>query len=288
MRADKPGGTVDVQQYATAEAEAQTVGEDVADLVIGQRMPAASIAVLSRTAGHADDIVRAIQDHGVPVTDWRSARQLPPERRMLMTCMSVVRARLTTGQATKLSELLCVELIEERDTHAFLETHAGNPVADGLLALRTQAFDEPQPSIVAACAQRAIAAHDPTLAAPTQALVDAVEDFERFDPNFSLEHLLVELALKAGGHAPTEGGGVKIATLHGTKGLQWPIVYLVGLDEHRLPYYRSVQEGTIDEERRACFVGVCRAEDRLVLTYARSVRNYPQEPSRFLREMDLL
>ena len=288
MRAEKPDGSVDVQRYASDQHEAQAVADAVAELVLDDKVSAGSIAVLVRIGFHADDVVRAIQNHDVPVTDWRSVQQLPRERRIFKTCMSVVRPRLTTAQATKLSELLRVDVTDERDTHALLEAHAGNAVADELLALRAQAFDEPQPSLVAAFAQRAIAAHDPVLAEPAQALVDAVEDFERFDPNFSLEHLLVELALKAGGRAPTEGGGVKIASLHGTKGLQWPIVYLVGLDEGRLPFYRSVQEGTVDEERRACFVGVCRAEDRLVLTHARRVGGYGQEPSRFLEEMELL
>ena len=287
MRANKPRGVVDPRRYATPDEEARVVGEEIADLV-EKRVPPASIAVLARTTWQLDDIVGVLQEFGVPLTDWRGARQLPVERRLLSTCMSVVRPRLTTAQATKLSQLLGVELDEERDTHAFLEAHAGNPVADELLALRAQAFNEPRPSAVVAFAQRAIAAHDPALAAPAQALVEAVEDFERFDPNFTLEHLLVELALKAGGRAPTEGGGVKIATLHGTKGLQWPTVYLLGLDEGRLPYYRSVEEGSVEEERRACFVGVCRAEDQLVLTYAQSSFGRRREPSRFLEEMQLV
>jgi DNA helicase-2/ATP-dependent DNA helicase PcrA len=118
-------------------------------------------------------------------------------------------------------------------------------------------------------------------------LVEAVVDFERFDPNFTLEHLLTELALKSGGRPPTQGGGVKVATLHGTKGLEWPTVYVLGLEEGKLPDYRAVQDGVVDEERRTCFVGVCRAEDRLILTYSRHFRTSHQHPSRFLREMGL-
>jgi DNA helicase-2/ATP-dependent DNA helicase PcrA len=98
---------------------------------------------------------------------------------------------------------------------------------------------------------------------------------------------MAELALKTGGRPPTQGGGVKIATLHGTKGLQWPTVFLVGLEEGKLPDYRAEEAGTIPEERRACFVGVCRAEDELILTYSRYYRSFFQRPSRFLNEMEL-
>jgi DNA helicase II / ATP-dependent DNA helicase PcrA len=121
-----------------------------------------------------------------------------------------------------------------------------------------------------------------------QPLVDAVADFERFDPEYTLEHLLADLALKSGGRPPAEGGGVKVASLHGTKGLQWPTVYLVGLEEGKLPDYRADTPEELSEERRACFVGVCRAQNRLVLTYAQSFRGYRQSPSRFLREMALI
>jgi len=68
--------------------------------------------------------------------------------------------------------------------------------------------------------------------------------------------------------------------------LQWPTVYLVGLEEGKLPDYRNI--GTAEklaDERRACFVGVCRAEEKLVLTYSRRFRTMLQQPSRFLSEM---
>jgi DNA helicase-2/ATP-dependent DNA helicase PcrA len=100
---------------------------------------------------------------------------------------------------------------------------------------------------------------------------------------YTLEHLLADLALKSGGRPPTEGGGVKVATLHATKGVQWPTVYLVGLEEGRLPDYRVTTAEQPAEERRACFVGVCRAEDTLILTWSRRFRTMRQTPSRFLR-----
>jgi superfamily I DNA/RNA helicase len=287
MRAKRSGGSVKVRRFASDKDEAEAIADEIADLVFEQDVPPSRIAVLSRTSFDADLVVEELRERDVPVTDWRSTKDMPVERKLFIVSMSVLRPRLTATQATRLSEMLDAPPIDERASHAFLEEHAGHPVADELLALREQAFRDPKPSLVAAFAVRAIVAYDGELRDGADQLVVAVRDFEEFDPNFTLEHLLVELALKTGGRAPTEGGGVKVATLHGTKGLQWPIVYMLGLDEGRLPFYRSVKAGEVADERRVCFVGVCRAEDRLVLTYADRVRGYPQSRSRFLREMGL-
>ncbi len=92
-------------------------------------------------------------------------------------------------------------------------------------------------------------------------------------------------------------GEVTLMTLHGSKGLEFPDVYLVGFEEGLLPHARSTMpgaDGGVEEERRLAYVGMTRAKRELVLTAARlrgtGTRRQPCKPSRFLREIpgDLL
>jgi DNA helicase-2/ATP-dependent DNA helicase PcrA len=84
---------------------------------------------------------------------------------------------------------------------------------------------------------------------------------------------------------------IALMTLHSAKGLEFPHVYLVGLEEGLLPHQRSIgeDEAGIDEERRLCYVGVTRARDRLTLSLSLSRMKWgksrPTQPSRFLFEI---
>lgn len=84
--------------------------------------------------------------------------------------------------------------------------------------------------------------------------------------------------------------GVTLITLHASKGLEFPHVYLVGLEEGTLPHKRSISEGTRDEERRLLYVGITRAQEKLALTYCASRVKYGEtvrtQPSTFLDELD--
>jgi len=83
--------------------------------------------------------------------------------------------------------------------------------------------------------------------------------------------------------------GVTLITLHASKGLEYPLVYLVGLEQGILPHKRSVEEGNIDEERRLLYVGITRAEDRCTITYCATRMKYGKqeacEPSSFFQEL---
>ncbi len=79
--------------------------------------------------------------------------------------------------------------------------------------------------------------------------------------------------------------GVLLTTLHGSKGLEFSAVFLMDVNEGRMPYKKAVLPEEIEEERRMFYVGVTRAKDRLYLLTVKKRNGKAQEPSRFLKEL---
>lgn len=107
----------------------------------------------------------------------------------------------------------------------------------------------------------------------------------------SLEDFLADAALMSSADETAKGNAVTLMTLHAAKGLEFPVVFLVGMEEGLLPHVRSAEadESEIEEERRLTYVGMTRAMEELWLTYALSRysfggRNY-NFPSRFLADL---
>lgn len=83
---------------------------------------------------------------------------------------------------------------------------------------------------------------------------------------------------------------VQLMTLHAAKGLEFPYVFLTGVEEDILPHHNSILDGKVDEERRLCYVGITRARQGLSISYAKYRKKAGQlvatTPSRFLDELD--
>ena len=127
-------------------------------------------------------------------------------------------------------------------------------------------------------------------------LVSVASRFERRDDEEAegMSELIAFLAYAAleSGEGQAEAGedGVQLMTLHSAKGLEFPQVFLVGLEDGLFPSQRSIEEsGRLEEERRLAYVGLTRARRKLTLCYAESRRLHGMEhlgiPSRFLREI---
>jgi DNA helicase-2/ATP-dependent DNA helicase PcrA len=106
----------------------------------------------------------------------------------------------------------------------------------------------------------------------------------------NLEDFLADAALMSSSDEKTRKNSVTLMTLHAAKGLEFPVVFVVGLEEGLFPSSRSFDtEADLEEERRLMYVGMTRAMDRLFLTFARQRRSYGvmnfEMPSRFLTEL---
>ncbi|WP_458397903.1 3'-5' exonuclease, partial [Anaerotignum sp.] len=123
--------------------------------------------------------------------------------------------------------------------------------------------------------------------------VNKAAEFDKSNPEGNLEGFLEEVALVADIDSYEEGEeAVALMTLHSAKGLEFPYVFIIGMEEGMFPGYRAVMYGgekEIEEERRLCYVGITRAKEELFLTHAKSrmqhgITQY-NPPSRFLKEI---
>jgi len=125
-------------------------------------------------------------------------------------------------------------------------------------------------------------------------LVTHAREYDRLYPDGGLRGFLQDIALVSDVDGLREGsGGVALMTLHSAKGLEFPVAIIAGLEEELLPHFRALAEGEgdagLEQERRLLYVGMTRARERLLLTWAANRLHFGQEssrlPSRFLDEI---
>jgi DNA helicase-2/ATP-dependent DNA helicase PcrA len=125
-----------------------------------------------------------------------------------------------------------------------------------------------------------------------QELVNAALQYQEENEEGSLEGFLASAALASDADSKdTAADRVTLMTLHASKGLEFPVVFLVGLEQGLFPSYRSLEDpAALEEERRLCYVGLTRAKERLFLSHASERRLWggmrePAVPSVFLSEL---
>ncbi|WP_255008533.1 UvrD-helicase domain-containing protein [Cyanobium sp. ATX 6F1] len=125
-----------------------------------------------------------------------------------------------------------------------------------------------------------------------QELVNAALQYQEENEEGSLEGFLASAALASDADSKdTAADRVTLMTLHASKGLEFPVVFMVGLEQGLFPSYRSLEDpAALEEERRLCYVGITRAKERLFLSHASERRLWgglrePAVPSVFLSEL---
>lgn len=133
---------------------------------------------------------------------------------------------------------------------------------------------------------------DPLMrAARMEAAYDVGESLRQAGERQDLSGFLQEamLSWREKGDKKREPDSVKLITIHSAKGLEYPVVYLPGIEEKILPHRNSEEEGTVEEERRLFYVAMTRARRELTLSWCKTRimrgQNSPRVPSRFLAEI---
>ena len=215
-----------------------------------------------------DEVRRRARHDAVPL--WDAARALTVDN------VLAARARNALAGFITLVETIAAEIVEmplqEKIDHVLVRSGLREHYAresKGALDSRTDNLDE-----LVSVASRFVQADEED--------IDAMPELVAF---------LAYATLESGeGQAQAGEEGVQLMTLHSAKGLEFPLVFLAGLEEGLFPNHRSIEEaGRLEEERRLAYVGITRAREKLVLSYAEARRIHGQEmygvPSRFLREI---
>ena len=240
---------VQLRVYPSDADEAAGVAADVAALVASGTRPS-EIALLLRYNGQSVLFEQALADAGVPVRTRGSLSFF--EHPVIKQALMLLRGASVAGLDEPLFKSVSDVLRELGHTH-----HA--PPGPGEQRTRWELLD-------------ALA----TLA-------------EQAPAGTTLQAFVAELAERAAAQHDPPVEAITLATLHSAKGLEWPVVFVIGLAEGLLPIGYANTPEAVEEERRLLYVGVTRARDRLRLSWSRTGtgRSGERSPSRFLADLKL-
>ncbi|CAM5670078.1 DNA helicase [Streptomyces canarius] len=252
----RPSGPEPVHtEYTDEPAEAEGAARRIREL-IDAGVPAAEIAVLFRTNSQSETYEQALADAGVPY-QLRGAERFFDRPEVRKAGIALRGAARFGGNDSLLDD--AVDLPSQVRAVLSGEGWTSEPPAgSGAVRERWESL---------------------------AALVNLAHDLAAARPGVTLADFVAELDERANAqHAPTVQG-VTLASLHAAKGLEWDVVFLVGIAEGMLPITYARTDEQIEEERRLLYVGVTRARERLHLSWAlsRSPGGRPnRRPSRFL------
>ncbi|MEG3192202.1 DNA helicase II [Lysobacter sp. D1-1-M9] len=215
-----------------------------------------------------DEVRRRARADAVPL--WEAARRVTGDTVLAARARNAIAGfvHLVDALDSEAAELPLPEKIDHVLARSGLREHYARE-SQGQLDSRTENLDE-----LVSVASRFVIGDDEDAAAMPE-----------------LVAFLSYASLEAGeGQAQAGEAGVQLMTLHSAKGLEFPLVFLGGLEEGLFPNNKSIEEaGRLEEERRLAYVGITRAREKLVLSYAEARRIHGSEmygiPSRFLREI---
>lgn len=304
--------------YDEAE-EARLVADRIASHVEMKARQYSDFAVLYRTNAQSYTLERAFLQRRVPYQivggvrfyDRKEVKDIIAYLRLLyqpndrMSFSRIANVPTRGVGATSLEKFLLWQSGSGEDILSCLNQLGTNSVVSGkaktsLAALGTklrhiqESIETSSPAEIIEAVISAVGYRDYILDGSLQAedreenLGSLVSDAQTFS---SLPDFLEEVALMSSADTSTDSDAVTLMTLHAAKGLEFPVVFIVGMEEGILPHSRVFESSPqdLEEERRLCYVGMTRAKEELHLTYAHSrlqfgTRSYNQM-SRFITDM---
>lgn len=312
---DEPLDAMSLRLFNTDEEEREALAEDIAAL--GEQAWG-KVAILGRTRTLLEPVLSSLKARGVKaVLAQRRDNFISPQFVWLQACLDqalrptnrrVFASLVNAANRIAVSDLNPSLLIAEAEaaSETFFE-HWGKAASStgsdvviklGSLAQRLAQSRNDWKQVVA----DAIPILLSTARVGEGAVSDADDDHRAWttsmreiraelghDPDLS--DVIQGIALRSK-EPPRDPDTVALLTVHAAKGLEFEVVYVVGLAEGEMPSWQSCNKGDtspeMEEERRNCFVAITRTQEKLSLSAAKSYRGRGKKPSRFLREMSLI